>query len=593
MCTVTYIPTANGAFLTSNRDERTDRSPAEPPANRHAGDTLTYPRDAHAGGTWIALKGHNNAAVLLNGGFKNHVRERSYRKSRGIVMLEIMEATAPVECFANMPLKGIEPFTLILLTRGTLLRCTWDGSRKHRHHLDPAQPHIWASATLYGREAQEMRAQSLRRWFGKTAINASNILDFHLQDDIRFNPSQSFHPNRATMATVSVTSIDLDSEEPSVYYHDLLSGKSTVTIRQHEPVSSISAFDSFGWKLKRFLIRARSWEYWPLVCVYLPMAPLWLWLSVKARSFCFFGAANPGMRNAGFAGESKHKIYSLMPWGSYPETLLCKAGCSQEKMQLLLASASMKLPLIAKPDIGERGNQVKLLETTDDLDAYRLRSRVDFLLQPYIDYPNEVGIFYHRMPGIDNGQLSGIVGKELLSVTGDGKSDIMTLIMKDERAILQLPALHRTLVNKMGEIPAEGENVQLVPYGNHSRGAKFVDLSHRISPALTRIIDHICGSIPGFYFGRLDIRFESWEGLEAGRHFSVIELNGAASEPTHIYDPGHSIFFAWKEIYRHWKILCRISMANSRNGVEGMSFKNGLEMVREHNLLLSSMQKIY
>ena len=66
MCTVTYIPTGKGAFLTSNRDERTDRAPAEPPITRYAPAPLTYPKDTQAGGTWIALKGRCDAAVLLH-----------------------------------------------------------------------------------------------------------------------------------------------------------------------------------------------------------------------------------------------------------------------------------------------------------------------------------------------------------------------------------------------------------------------------------------------------------------------------------------------------------------------------------------------
>jgi len=271
---------------------------------------------------------------------------------------------------------------------------------------------------------------------------------------------------------------------------------------------------------------------------------------------------------------------------------LCEAGCAKEKMQSLLNNSTLKFPLIAKPDIGERGVQVKLLRTGADLEDYRQRSRVDFLLQPYIDYPNEAGIFYYRMPGERSGQISGIVGKELLSVTGDGKSDILALIIQNDRAILQLPALSNALGEGLRAIPAAGEKVGLVPYGNHSRGSKFTDLSHRISPALTHAIDQLCSSIPGFHFGRLDIRFQSWDDLEAGKHFSVIELNGAASEPTHIYDPQHSLFFAWKEIHRHWKILFKISMANVRNGIPTINFMEGLEMLREHQRHLKLMRKM-
>ncbi|PSL33991.1 NRDE family protein [Dyadobacter jiangsuensis] len=590
MCTVTYIPTSKGAFLTSNRDERTDRAPAEPPATRHAGASLTYPKDAQAGGTWIALKGRRDAAVLLNGGFKNHVRKPSYNRSRGLVMLEIVEASSPADCFETTVLEGIEPFTLILFTDGRLMRCTWDGSRKHRNELDAHQPHIWASATLYNDDARQMRAQRLQQWYGKSAVTRESILDFHTQNGIMFDPSHSCHEHRDAIATVSVTSVDLTGPEPAMHYHDLRAGTTFVSRPAEAPPGEQMAFDSLRWKARRFLIRLRNWEYWPLECVYAPTLPAWLWLSIKARAICFFGAANPSMRYAGFAEERKSRIYALMPKGSYPETLVCEAGIPREKIQMLLQRSSFTFPLIAKPDIGERGVQVKLLENETDLEDYRLHSRVDFLMQPYIDYPNEAGIFYHRMPGEQSGHISGIVGKELLSVTGDGASDILTLMMQDDRAILQLPALHESLGERLRSVPARGEKIGLVPYGNHSRGAKFIDLSRRITPALTQAIDRICARIPGFHFGRLDIRFKSWEALEAGQHFSIIELNGAASEPTHIYDPQHSLFFAWKEIYRHWKILFEISMANAKKGAPQMTLRDGVEMVREHQRHLKLMR---
>ena len=87
---------------------------------------------------------------------------------------------------------------------------------------------------------------------------------------------------------------------------------------------------------------------------------------------------------------------------------------------------------------------------------------------------------------------------------------------------------------------------------------------HLIDDQLVTTIDDICRQVDGFYYGRLDIRYQSWNELKQGKNFSIIELNGAGSEPTHIYDPGHSIFFAWKEIIRHLNILFRISRMNHR-----------------------------
>jgi hypothetical protein len=123
----------------------------------------------------------------------------------------------------------------------------------------------------------------------------------------------------------------------------------------------------------------------------------------------------------------------------------------------------------------------------------------------------------------------------------------------------------------------------VAPYGNHSRGAKFVDCGDRITPRLSAVIDALCQRIPGFYFGRLDIRFWDWENLEAGKDFSVIELNGAGSEPTHIYDPRHSLGFAWREIRRHLDILFTVSRANARLGHSPMGFWQGVRMLRDYS----------
>ena len=119
------------------------------------------------------------------------------------------------------------------------------------------------------------------------------------------------------------------------------------------------------------------------------------------------------------------------------------------------------------------------------------------------------------------------------------------------------------------------------PYGNHARGSKFTDVSHMADEALTTVIDNICKQIPDFYFGRLDIRFDTWETFRQGKNFSIIEVNGAGAEPTHIYDPGHSLFFAWKEIIRHWFLLYRISRLNHKNGHPYLSVREGIAMFRE------------
>lgn len=338
------------------------------------------------------------------------------------------------------------------------------------------------------------------------------------------------------------------------------------------------------------IIRLTNWEYWSFNTVYFPIYPIWLFLAARTRSLFFFSAANPTIRNGGFLNESKKEVYALIPQQYYPPTIFVKAGTSTDDVLKSINQRGFRFPLIAKPDVGERGRDVKKLDNERDLLAYVVKAGDDFLIQKFMNYPLEAGIFYHRNPG-EPGTISGIVFKEFLTVTGNGSDSIEELLMQNPRYILQLSALREELGEGIHRIPAPGEKLELVPYGNHCRGARFTNVSRRISPQLVETFNSVCMQIPGFHYGRLDVRFESWEKLERGEAFTIIELNGAGSEPTHIYDPGKTIFYAWKEIVRHWFILNRISRLNHRLGVPYMRWKEARQMFREHRERTSAKER--
>lgn len=334
----------------------------------------------------------------------------------------------------------------------------------------------------------------------------------------------------------------------------------------------------------RFFIKLFNWEYWPFAVVYSPIYFYWLLLGIRNRSFFFFNAANPAIKNGGFLMESKKEIYDLLPQQYYPRTLLFKKESSTDEIILQVRKNNFKYPLIGKPDIGMQGIAVKKLDDEADLIAYVQSSKVDFLVQEFIHLQNEVGIFYYRYPGQAKGHISGIVSKEFLTVTGDGMATVEELLQKDQRFILQLPHLKSTSNDVLQEVLAKGEIKLLVPYGNHARGAKFIDVSHLINEKLEHTIDGICQQVNGFYFGRMDLRYNTWDELEQGKNIAVIELNGAGSEPTHMYDPKHSIFFAWREIIKHWRILAKISRLNhQQKQVPYMTFINAWQMFKDNN----------
>ena len=282
--------------------------------------------------------------------------------------------------------------------------------------------------------------------------------------------------------------------------------------------------------------------------------------------------------------ESKKEVYGLIPFEYYPATLFFKAASSLQDILALIKQRNLKYPLIGKPDIGMKGMMVKKLENEKDLLSYVTNSKVDFLIQEYIAFKNEIGIFYYRYPNEEKGHISGIVKKEFLAVTGDGVSTVEQLLLKNKRAVLQLPTLRIREKGKMNIILQKEEELIIVPYGNHVRGAKFLDDSNLIDEELTNTIDSISKKVDGFYFGRLDIRYNDWKELKQGRNFSIIELNGSGSEPTHIYDPRHSVFWAWKEIARHWRILYRISKLNHQfQKTPYMTTRMGLDMFKQNS----------
>jgi hypothetical protein len=332
------------------------------------------------------------------------------------------------------------------------------------------------------------------------------------------------------------------------------------------------------------LIKLLHWEYWPFTVVYMPVYFYWLLLGVRNKSFFFFNASNPSIKNGGFLMESKKEIYDLLPPAFYPRTLLFTKKDSAAKILAQIKQNNFCYPLIGKPDIGMQGLAVKKLEHERDVTAYASSCKINFLIQEFISLENEVGIFYYRYPGEAKGHISGIVSKEFLSVTGDGVASIEALLQRDPRFILQIPFLKKNSGSLLQQVLARGEIKLLVPYGNHARGAKFIDISDRINEKLETAIDNICRQVNGFYFGRMDLRYNTWEELEQGKNISIIELNGAGSEPTHMYDPRHSIFYAWKEIIRHLDIMAKISRINhQQKQMPYMPFTEGIKMFKENS----------
>jgi len=227
MCTVTFIPAADKIYLTSNRDEKHWRSAAlAPDIYSFPSGKILFPKDGDAGGTWIAAHENGNAIVFLNGGFIRHTPEPPYRKSRGLILLDLIDSTDPVATFNRISLHNIEPFTTVLWSQGRLFEYRWDGSQKYATLLPVSKPHIWSSATLYDEAVVEKRKNWFNKWLQQHKHpSPEDILHFH-----QFTGDGDAHNDllmnrNGQVFTVSVTQLTLTDEHTQMHYLDLRNKK--------------------------------------------------------------------------------------------------------------------------------------------------------------------------------------------------------------------------------------------------------------------------------------------------------------------------------------------------------------------------------
>ena len=298
-------------------------------------------------------------------------------------------------------------------------------------------------------------------------------------------------------------------------------------------------------------------EFWPDWMFYTPVVIHWLMLGVRYGDFSLPTAANPGITTGGLCGESKMSILSRV--GPEMQSLIAPA-CGvlarpdgTETTEIAMKAHGLTYPVVAKPDIGCRY-----------LESYP--SGETIVLQQYMPEPNEAGIFYVRHPDEPTGRITSLTIKQPPIVVGDGRSTLQDLILADERAG-KVPHLYMDrLADRLDSVPEQGEKVQLVFVGNHCKGSIFQDGRALVTPELTAAIEKLVRSIQNFYFGRIDVRFASVTSLRHGTGFRVIEINGAGSEATHIWDPSTKLLDAWRTQFFHYGAAFRIGAANRRRG---------------------------
>lgn len=218
MCTVTFLPSPQGVFITSNRDESPDRQAHELVIKNIGTRSVIFPEDPLAHGSWIALSSNQRAVCLLNGAFEPFVPKSSYRISRGIVVVEAAISEHVGQFLSHFNFEDIAPFTLLIYDFGQQLhQVIWDGEKIHSSEPGAHQPHIWSSVTLYPEPVRKRREELFDQWLDNDPEKTvEGIVRFHqsAHGDV-FN---DFIMDRQVVKTLSITNIHLNHSGSSIRY---------------------------------------------------------------------------------------------------------------------------------------------------------------------------------------------------------------------------------------------------------------------------------------------------------------------------------------------------------------------------------------
>ncbi len=323
--------------------------------------------------------------------------------------------------------------------------------------------------------------------------------------------------------------------------------------------------------MKNSFLKLIRYEFWPLWLFYLPVFPFWVFWTLRSGSPIYLINVNPTIKWGGLFNYSKSELLQKLPQNFRPKE---KVILPENFNQL---NALLPFPFIVKPDFGERGKGVELVHNEIEWMSYVQNKNHALILQEYIKSSFEFGLFIVKNPIESKVELLSITAKRFLTFKGDGKTSLRHFIEKDLRANSRKAYLYLKFHDRLDEVLPLGKEILLEEIGNHNRGTEFYDASHLITPKLEKQLEQLIHYLDEFYYGRLDVKSSSEEALKNGE-FTVLEINGANSEPTHVYDPNYSLLKAYKEVLRHFKWQYKIAKINKKRG---FSYPKTIDFIKD------------
>jgi hypothetical protein len=323
-------------------------------------------------------------------------------------------------------------------------------------------------------------------------------------------------------------------------------------------------------------------------------APFYAWLGLN----CLFkrigvrtlAKANYALNHGEIGLGSKYESHQVFDERFFLPTAFVSSSLSDDEKSSLIRDFASRhgYPLVLKPNLGCVGKGILKLHDDEEMTDAIASLVGDYMVQKFTPFNTEYGVFYTRHRG--RPQITGINRKHFPCITGNGRDSLLTLARNHYRysdhwhSFLQYHDTRR--------IPEPGEQVQLSFIGSHTLGCKFTDETHRLTPELEAAVFEVFEQQPGYNFGRLDIKAENQAAFLRGE-FVLIEVNGVASLPTHMFDPKYSLWEAYRIFLRHAGILTNIAREHQHVPMDMLPLKEIIRQVgdgqntldRAHNQL--------
>jgi len=222
MCTLSFVPTAQGYLVAMNRDELLTRAPALRPriVQLDRGEAI-YPREI-SGGTWIACNSDGNLLALLNWNGRETTTPAVKMQTRGAVIPDLIARSGltSFNCRLNeMRLNGMLPFRLVGIfpAEQKVIELLWDGKRLENLEYEWERRH-WFSSSI----SDALAAENRRHVCEATALDSPCWDEQWLATlHCSHNPEQgpySICMHRPDASTVSRTMVQCTSSSVSMRY---------------------------------------------------------------------------------------------------------------------------------------------------------------------------------------------------------------------------------------------------------------------------------------------------------------------------------------------------------------------------------------